>query len=436
MRRIQFSYLILIVFLITFGLSNTGSSYNFPESYDLVDKSPKVNIILLIGDGMGPEHVRLARLVEKGYNGLLSFESFPFQMNVTTRSADFSVTDSSAAATAISTGVKTNNGYVAVSPNGTQLKTILEIAKDLNLSTGMVTTSEATHGTPASFASHVLNRNSFSDIAEFYANNKTVDILLGGGKSLFPNETIDTFLSNNYTLVENRSQLLDYSGSKLLGLFSPSHIPYELDRDRTITPSLSEMTSKSLEILINNPNGFFLMVEGAKIDHAAHGRDLDRNILETIEFAEAAEVVHEFAKSNPNTLVIVTADHETGNLITLNENLDDTILPTSTMTEDEAENLKLDRISNISAIFSTTSHTNKDVGFYGFGSDFEGYTNGSEIDNTEIFTIMNNYLQNADSLQRSEPIISSVNGSESSVIGFQLIVLLIGIISYKIRRRQ
>jgi alkaline phosphatase len=252
------------------------------------------------------------------------------------------VTDSAAAATALATGEKTLNGLVSVSPDGKTLETILELAKRDSRTTGLVTTTRLTHATPACFAAHLGNRNSEAAIAEQMLDTG-VDVLLGGGLSAWiPKGTkvsdfgafspaagadavsgrkdkknlIQKASQQGYKLVTNREELLSSRGTaKLLGLFAASHVPYALDRqpgDGANVPSLAEMTSAALEILSRNKAGFFLMVEGGRIDHAAHNNDAAAMLAETIDFDEAVGAAHMFAKQHPNTIVLVTADHATG----------------------------------------------------------------------------------------------------------------------------
>ena len=218
-------------------------------------------MILMIGDGMGSEHVKLAQWVEFGPAGLLIMQTLPIQGQVTTSSADSSITDSAAAATAIATGQKTKNNYVSVSPSNEQLKTILEYANEVHKSTGVITTTQVNHATPAAFYSHVLSRNNYNEIETQLVEDADVDIILGGGRSAFTELELTKMQSRGYKLVENRTELLTAQSDKILGLFTPGDPPYERVRDRTLIPSLAEMTSKSLEILSKDPDGFFLMVE-------------------------------------------------------------------------------------------------------------------------------------------------------------------------------
>jgi alkaline phosphatase len=382
----------------------------------------------MIGDGMGFEEVNLARLVEKGNTGPLIIETLPFQLKVTTQSADSLITDSAAAATAIAAGNKTNNGFLSITPDLQILKTILEYAHEANLSTGLVTTTEITHATPAAFASHDSSRGDTTSISAQYVDNQSVDIFMGGGKNRFTANQITTMISNGYSLLEDRDSLLSTNATKIFGIFSVAgHLPYELDRNRTFTPSLAEMTTKSLSILSKNSAGFFLMVEGGKIDHAGHANNKVDNVLETIEFDEAVAVAKEFAEQHKNTLLIVTADHETGGLQILSNTLNST-LPDTNVDEETAESLRVARVNNVTVSWSTSDHTGVQVGFWGFGSSFFGYINNSVIDNTDIFKMMSSYLQNPAYL---EPPLGSLSTTKSLFIpGLTIISILSIFFSY------
>ena len=201
--------------------------------------------------------------------------------------------------------------------------------------------------------------------------------------------------------METRNDLLLLNDTKSLGLFTVTgHFPYERVRNFSTTPSLVEMTKKTLEMLAKNEKGFFLMVEGGRIDHAGHENNLVNNILETIAFHEAAAEAITFSMTHANTLFISTSDHETGGLTVLSHSLNKT-LPSARQTEEEKRDLRLLRAGNISAVWETTGHTDQEIGFYGYGVDFFGYTNGSKIENTDIFHIMNKFIMDKRSLNTS-----------------------------------
>lgn len=284
---------------------------------------PVKNIILLIGDGMGQSHITLARIAKE--SGLY-MDTMPVTGSMSThplKNQDKWVTDSAAAGTAIATGSKTYNGYIAVDANKKPLETILEKAKKNKKSTGLVTTTRITHATPAVFASHTEDRDDENTIAKQMLDSN-VDIMLGGGKRHFlPKDKsgkredmldlIKYSKDKGYDLVENRENLLKSKSNKILGLFNSSHLNYHIDKEKN-EPSLAEMTGKSIELLNKNKNGFFLMVEGGRIDHSSHSNDSATTAKDLLAFDQAIKTALDFAKADKNTLVIVTADHETGGL--------------------------------------------------------------------------------------------------------------------------
>ena len=270
------------------------------------------NVIFLIGDGMGLAHVTLTSyFVGKP----LEMMKMPYIGFMHTYSANSLVTDSAAAGTALATGYKTFNGMICVTPDGKSVMTLFEAAKKVGKSTGVITTTRVTHATPASFYAHVKSRKEEREIARQLVEGDTIDVAFGGGMKYFSEELLEKAKANGFTVITTREELLNLDPSavkRVLGIFSRSHLPYYVDGENR--PSLAEMTKKAIEILSKNDEGFFLMVEGGRIDHASHGNDVIAMIYDTIEFDEAVKVALEFARKNGDTLVVVTADHETGGL--------------------------------------------------------------------------------------------------------------------------
>jgi len=325
------------------------------------------NVILFIGDGMGFEQVEAAGMVATGRPGTLSFEDFPVRGSVHTGNAEGKVTDSAAAATAMSTGNKVGNGVIsmALPGNGAPLETALERFKASGKSTGLVTTTIITHATPAAFGAHEPSRYNYSDIADDYLNDSRPTVLLGGAEHL----TAEAAAAAGYTVVVDRDglQALDRTHDALVsGQFGRGDMPYESDGLGGL-PHLSEMTLAALRILENDPDGFFLLVEGGRIDHACHANDIGRAIGETIEFSRAVAVAVEWSDSHPDTLLVVTADHETGGMQVLANN--------------GAGNLP-------SVSWGTTGHTPVSVPVFLRGIDAESVP--GILENTDIFHIMMN----------------------------------------------
>lgn len=251
----------------------------------------------------------------KSVGSALAVDVFPWSTEVDTYSLNNPVTDSAAAATALATGERTNNYCISMTPGGAILSTVLERAEALGKSTGLITTTRVTHATPAAFAAHVADRNSEGEIGRQIVVEHDVEVLLGGGRDLLAPYLPDA-QAKGYVLVEDRNALLNSTAvDKLLGLFAASYMSYESLRDPFVEPHLREMVNVSLQILSRVSAGFFLMVEGGQIDTACHNHDINNTVSETWAFNEAVELALDFAQLDGRTLLIVTADHETGGLV-------------------------------------------------------------------------------------------------------------------------
>ncbi|MFX1483479.1 MAG: alkaline phosphatase [Promethearchaeota archaeon] len=385
-------YLTAISLLILFLLPVTIQGAPIPTGSPIMAAENPLSIILMIGDGMGYEHVELARLVEVGEAGSLAMQQLTWNASVTTYCANNPITDSAAAATAIATGYKTNRYYVGMNSTGQSVQSILEYAQTLNKSTGVVSTSYIEDATPASFMAHVIDRSSYSEIARQIVEEANVDVLLGGGLSDFTPTQLSTMESNGYSLVYNRTAMMNVVSGKIFGIFADHYMDYELDRNYSVTPSIAEMTNKSLELLSQDPDGFFLMVEGGRIDTAAHAADKVRNALDTIAFDNAIQESIDYVNAHNNTILIVTADHETGGLLVVSHNLN-TELPAALSTESEKRTLRAERANNVTVSWTSTSHTDTPVPLFCYGSYFDALPSGTTIDNTNIYSIMKEYYQ-------------------------------------------
>lgn len=288
-------------------------------------KNPK-NIILFIGDGMGVAQMTAARTIK----GVLNMEAVPVYGYITTHSANDFITESPAAATAMSTGFKTNNKMVGIAPDGDTLKTILEIAEEMELATGMVTTSFLSCATPASFASHVSYRKDYYDIAE-QISRCNAEVLFGGGYKYFiPKDSLDTKQETPLSRLQSRYPVIRTAEAfRQLGtpdgayaLLAPRELPKADQREI----SLAEFVKKAIEILSHHKNGFFLMAEGAQIDWAGHDLDGEYAIRETIDFDQAVGVGLDFARQNGETLVLIVSDHETGGFALLDGSIADSTI--------------------------------------------------------------------------------------------------------------
>jgi alkaline phosphatase len=271
------------------------------------------NIILFIGDGMGVSHIYAGMTIS---SQPLNLEKFPYSGFSKTYSADNYITDSAAGGTAIATGEKTNNGMIGVKPDSSVVSSIIEIAHKNGLATGIVSTSSVTHATPASFVAHNSGRENYEEIAEAFLNG-TVDVFIGGGEDHFRKRKDGIDLTaklkgQGFDVVFTPEEMKKSVSAKLAALLAKEHMLKVTEGRQGL---LSEMTLKAIETLSKNKNGFVLMIEGSMIDWGAHENNLEYVTSEMIDLDQATGVALNFAKGNGNTLVVVTADHETGGLI-------------------------------------------------------------------------------------------------------------------------
>jgi len=282
------------------------------------------NVIVLIGDGMGPSYMTAHRYM-KDNPKTFEMEQTEFDKHLVGTQVTYpedehqNITDSASAATAMSAGIKTYNAAIAVDNDKTNVKTVLEQAKERGKSTGLVATSEITHATPAAFGAHDVSRKNMDAIANDYLDEKIngkhkVDVLLGGGVNNFVRKDrnlTEEFKKDGYSYVTDRQQLLNDKSDQILGLFAPGGFDKMIDRNDK-APSLEEMTNAAINRLNKNKNGFFLMVEGSQIDWAGHDNDVVAAMSEMEDFEKAFKAAIEFAKKDKHTLVVATADHSTG----------------------------------------------------------------------------------------------------------------------------
>ncbi|MCE9789655.1 alkaline phosphatase [Shewanella chilikensis] len=274
------------------------------------------NIVIMVGDGMGPAYTSAYRyfndnpdteeIEQTVFDRLLVGMASTYPARVSGY-----VTDSAAAATALATGVKSYNGAISVDIQKQPIPTIMEKAKQRGMSTGVAVTSQINHATPAAFLSHSESRKHYVELANKYLETDA-DVMLGGGQKYFDQELLAKFDAKGYQIVQEFSALESITQPKVMGLFAEVQLPWVLD-DKD-GHRLSAMTGKALELLSQNNNGFVLLVEGSLIDWAGHNNDIVAAMAEMDEFARTMEVVEQFVRQNPNTLMVATADHNTGGL--------------------------------------------------------------------------------------------------------------------------
>ncbi len=314
-----------------------------------------LNIILLIGDGMGLAQISAASFINSG----LCLDLFKIIGLIKTSSGDDYITDSAAGATAYSAGAKTNNGAIGVGMDSLPIKTILEMAEEHQLSTGLVTTCSMTHATPASFFAHQINRNMDKEIAnDLYTKN--IDVLIGGGKPFFDMVKLQKL---GYQTATGNAINWEANYSQYFYFFNDSIHPPRLANGRG--DFLLKGTNSAIKTLSQNKKGFFLMVEGSQIDWGGHNNDFNYTVQETIDFDKAIKVAYEFAKKDGNTLVIITADHETGGLALNHGSL---------------------KNKTIEPAYTTGHHTGIRVPIFAFGPGAE-YFSGT-MENTKVFDNM------------------------------------------------
>lgn len=305
------------------------------------------NVILFIGDGMGPTTVTVARIFDgqsrgqPGEENILSFENFPYTALVKTYNANQQVPDSAGTASAMNTGVKTRAGVTGITAEARRadcaaalahtVPTLAERAERAGKATGVVTTTRLTHATPAAVYAHTADREweAVSDMPDAalrqgcrsiarqlveFAAGDGIDVAFGGGRDKFDAALLDAWRARfpKGQIIEDRGALAALDVTKtdhVLGLFKGSHLTYMQERtDQTPEPTLSEMTAKAIDILSRHKAGYYLMVEGGRIDHAHHEGTAGKALMEVQEFARAIQVALDKVDLK-DTLILVTADH-------------------------------------------------------------------------------------------------------------------------------
>lgn len=326
------------------------------------------NVIYLIGDGMGLAHVSMMK-IEKGY-APTAFDRAQNIALITTYSANNRVTDSAAAGTALACGTKTDNGTLGFDAAGGRLESMIAKAAREGLSTGLVVTCYLQHATPAAFYAHVKGRGETEAITADMLRSD-VDVLIGGGAKWIGSECgeggsyFDAFARKGYAVARSLDEAAAVERGRLLAVVADEYAAAAPERG----DYLPEASKKALEVLYNNtaegPKGFLLMIEGSQVDSAAHANDTDWLEAEMEDFEKTVAVAMDFADTHPGTLVVVTADHETGGL---------------TMPSGDKDFTRSE--SGIDYRYGTGSHTGSIVPVYLYGAGAERI-NGL-MDNTAL----------------------------------------------------
>ena len=326
----------------------------------LAERKPVAhNAILLIGDGMGLAQVT-AGLVAAG--GSLSLERFSVVGLSKTFSSGQLVTDSAAAATAMACGVKTRNGAIGVDASGRRVTTLVELARRKGMKTGLVVTSSITHATPAAFFAHQSSRNDEEAIAADLVISG-LDLFIGGGRRFFAERSdgcdlVAGLKAAGYEVVDDPAGLVAAKGPRLAGLVAEGHLPAITDGRGSYLPDAVGVSLSRLP----GPRGFFLMVEGSQVDFGSHDHDAPRATSELIDLDQAIARALAFARRDGRTLVVVTADHETGGFGLTGGSME---------------------TSAVDASFGTEGHTATMVPVFAFGPGAETFAGVYE--NTGIF---------------------------------------------------
>lgn len=357
------------------------------------------NVILMVPDGMGLADVTAARIFQGGEDGPpLALETLPHIGHQRTYSANSTITDSAAAASAWATGFKHRNGDISWLPTNPAPTTVLEIAKRKGKATGLVATSTITHATPAAFAAHVSARSAEGEIARQYIEVTQPDLLLGGhfgpnGKGEpFPAVDRDALVtaavgSHGYALATNRTGLaaaVSNGAARVLGLFAEAEKTRELFRVDPRQayppgePTLAELATAALTVLSRDPDGFFLLVEGSQVDWANHVNDEAGQVAEVLGFDAAVRAVLDWIRAEParaaRTLLIVVADHETGGFA---------------LTEPYGKRSPAGQI--LEGEWTTKKHTGVDTIIWSQGPGSEQLNRA--LDNTDLFDVMKQVIE-------------------------------------------
>ncbi len=342
----------LVSIMTLFGLCGalvlSGFNQTVAEEAETKEIDQAKYVFYFIGDGLGAAQRQLAEYYlqeTEGTDNKLLINNLPNAAINTTHSLDTLITDSAAAGTALATGQKTNNGMISVLPDGTELKTLVELAEEKGMATGVATTTRVTHATPAVFISHNESRNDENGIAADYVDSGIAYLAGGGLRHFIPQGWTESFSDVTGLTIKSKrkddqniiqeftdlgykigygskgaEEFYDYTpkaGDKYLALFAYSHMPYTLDAMNSDykVPTLAEMTEKGIDLLSQDEDGFFFMIEAGRIDHACHPNDPAGAIQDTLALDDAVKEAYDFYLSHPEeTLIVVVGDHETGGL--------------------------------------------------------------------------------------------------------------------------
>ncbi|NNM22208.1 MAG: alkaline phosphatase [Flavobacteriaceae bacterium] len=346
------SLLLFLLFLVSCSAQRQTT-----ESTRQSREKPK-NIILLIGDGMGLSQVSSSEFFKEEPS---HFEEFPVIGLIKTSASDMLITDSAAGATAFASGIKTYNGAIGMAPDYSEVETIVEQLSGRGYSSGVIATSSIVHATPASFYAHSRSRSLYEDIAADLVDSE-IDFFAGGGLAFFQQRSdsidmISRLKERGFTI--NTESLTPTRADKQGYLLASDGMPKMVDGRGDFLPQATQL---ALDQLSKNNWGFILIVEGSQIDWGGHANDAEYLIGELLDFDKTVGLALAFARKNKETLVIVTADHETGGF---------TLAPTS------------NDYNSIQPSFSTGGHSATWIPVFAYGPGAELF--GGVYENTEIY---------------------------------------------------
>ncbi|MBS4058323.1 MAG: alkaline phosphatase [Bacteroidales bacterium] len=350
--------LIATPFLAMALLLTQGCAQQTPKA----PEKPK-NIILLIGDGMGLAQVTAAMLEA---DKPLNLERAPVNGLVKTQSYDSRITDSGAGGTALATGHSTRNGMIGMSHDSTAQPSLIEVFSGQGKATGIVVSCAVTHATPASFIAKNSNRNNYEAIAAGFLHSP-VDVVIGGGLAHFDKrddgqKLTDSLKKKGYQMAYDLLSIKP-TDDRFYLLTDSLHPDAAKDgrNDRLV-----QETELALETLVRNDKGFFLMIEGSQIDWAGHNNDMPYLLSEIADFDRVVGLVMDFADQHPGTLVVITADHETGGLVLAGSDAYEAVL------------------TQVDYQFTTSHHSAVMVPLFAYGCRAEGF--GGMYKNTDVFS--------------------------------------------------
>lgn len=345
--------------LILLMLSFTSTAF--------AQNKPK-NIIFMVGDGMGVSQIYAGLTANKGSLNLEQFKVIGFHRN---QASDNYVTDSAAGATAFATGKQTYNGAIGLDSLKQPSVTLLELAEQKGLATGLITTCDITDATPSSFIAHQLKRSMHEEIAADFLKTD-VDVVIGGGRKFFEKRVdkrnlLDSLRKKNYQVLGDIQSMASVHQGKLVNLYADEN-PVKMSEGRG--DALLKSTQKAIELVGTNKKGFFVLIEGSQIDWGGHANDAPYAITEMIDFDSSIGWVLDFARKNKETLVVITADHETGGMALMGGNM---------------------QTGEVKAAFTTKGHTGQMIPVFAFGPGSEDF-NGI-YHNYDLFTKMRGALR-------------------------------------------